>query len=215
MQIYLFSSSTKQNDLIYYDNVTRVTGPAMTWAMHTIGFLDINDEMKADEYFNRSYSLYTREPFNVWSESIPGMPAAGNFITGAGGFLQSVINGYGGIRLHFEHLQIGKSFVPKGSNNLEFKGITYLSNVFRLLVNETSKTLSVVNFDPTHVIRVTADGVGLGNLKQGFSVTVPRESEISLRPIATQCKLKETKVGDKAVHQTFNVIDDDWTLGSN
>ena len=187
----------------------------MTWAMHTIGFLDINDEMKADEYFNRSYSLYTREPFNVWSESIPGMPAAGNFITGAGGFLQSVINGYGGIRLHFEHLQIGKSFVPKGSNNLEFKGITYLSNVFRLLVNETSKTLSVVNFDPTHVIRVTADGVGLGNLKQGFSVTVPRESEISLRPIATQCTLKETKVGDKAVHQTFNVIDDDWTLGSS
>lgn len=187
----------------------------MTWAMHTIGFLDINDELKADGYFNRSFSLYTREPFNVWSESIPGRPAAGNFITGAGGFLQSVINGYGGVRLHFDHLQIGKSFVPKGSNNLDFKGITYLSNVFRLLVNETSKTLSVVNFDPTHVIRVTADGIGLGDLKQGFSVTVPRDSEISLRPIATKCTLKETKVGDKAVHQRFNVIDDDWTLGSN
>lgn len=201
--------------MIYYDGVTRVDGPAMTWAMHTIGFLDINDEVKADEYFNRSYSLYTREPFNVWSESIPGMPAAGNFITGAGGFLQSVINGYGGVRLHFDHLQITKSFVPQGSNNLELKGISYLKNVFSLMVNDTSKTLSVVNFDPTHVIRVTADGTGRGDLTQGFSVTVPRDSEIFLRPISTKCTLKETLVGSTVINQRLDVIDDEWTLGSN
>lgn len=38
---------------------------AMTWAMHTIGFLDLGDVNKAAEMFDKSYSNYVREPFKV------------------------------------------------------------------------------------------------------------------------------------------------------
>jgi hypothetical protein len=48
--------------------------------MHTIGFLDLDDEVEAKKVFERSYSLYTREPFKVWSEVLPGVEGAGNFI---------------------------------------------------------------------------------------------------------------------------------------
>ena len=41
----------------------------MTWAMHTIGFLDVNNEEKARETFNESYIPYLREPFKVSNNS--------------------------------------------------------------------------------------------------------------------------------------------------
>ena len=42
--------------------------------------------------------LYFQQPFKIWTETATGGGTMG-FITGAGGFLQSVINGYGGLRL--------------------------------------------------------------------------------------------------------------------
>jgi len=41
-------------------------------------------------------------PYNVWTESPHGGTI--NFITGAGGFLQSAIFGTSGLRLHSDHL---------------------------------------------------------------------------------------------------------------
>lgn len=56
---------TRRNDLHFYENVTRSTGPAMTWAMHTVNHLDINETNDADAMLLKSYSLYIRPPFNV------------------------------------------------------------------------------------------------------------------------------------------------------
>lgn len=56
---------TRRNDLHFYENVTRSTGPAMTWAMHTVNHLDINETDDADAMLLKSYSLYMRPPFNV------------------------------------------------------------------------------------------------------------------------------------------------------
>lgn len=187
----------------------------MTWGMHTIGFLDLKDEIEAAKYFQRSYSSYTREPFRVWSESMPGQPAAGNFITGAGGFLQSVINGYGGVRLHFDYMIIKDSFLPAGTSSLEFKGVTYLNNVFSLKVDEFNKTFTVVSYDPTNEIRMTINGVGQGNLKAGYSITIPRGNDIILRPKATSCTMKETVIGLEEINNPVKFTEDEWTLGSN
>jgi len=64
-QLYDMPASTRRNDLLVYANVTREDGPAMTWAMHTIGFLELNDLEEAAEIFNKSYQLYLRQPFKV------------------------------------------------------------------------------------------------------------------------------------------------------
>ncbi len=55
----------KRNNLLTYDRLTRADGPAMTWSIHSIGFLDLNDFDKADQNFRRSYASYVRSPFNV------------------------------------------------------------------------------------------------------------------------------------------------------
>lgn len=55
----------RRNDLLSYEPLTRDDGPAMTWSMHSIGFLELGDFDKAQQLFKRSYETYVRAPFNV------------------------------------------------------------------------------------------------------------------------------------------------------
>ena len=59
------SNEVRRNDLLAYERLTRIDGPAMTWSMHSIGFLELGDFNKADQLFQRSYQSYVRAPFNV------------------------------------------------------------------------------------------------------------------------------------------------------
>jgi hypothetical protein len=55
----------RENDLLEYENVTSPAGPAMTWGMFSVGWMDIGNYAKADSLFDRSYQLYYMEPFKV------------------------------------------------------------------------------------------------------------------------------------------------------
>jgi hypothetical protein len=59
------SDVVRRNDLLAYEPLTRADGPAMTWSMHSIGFTELEDFVKADQLFARSYQSYVRSPFNV------------------------------------------------------------------------------------------------------------------------------------------------------
>lgn len=54
----------RKNDLTIYQNVTDSGGPAMTWAMHSIGWLEYGEEDKAKDMFQKNFN-YMRESFNV------------------------------------------------------------------------------------------------------------------------------------------------------
>lgn len=66
--MYPFSRYSVLNDLKFYSNVTRDDGPAMSFSMYAISYLDANDELNANKMLTKSYKLYIRQPFNVWSE---------------------------------------------------------------------------------------------------------------------------------------------------
>ncbi|XP_077992790.1 protein-glucosylgalactosylhydroxylysine glucosidase-like [Glandiceps talaboti] len=59
------SNEVRQNDLDMYEPVTDPFGPAMTWGMHCIGHLELENYDKAEDLYDRSYSLYMREPYKV------------------------------------------------------------------------------------------------------------------------------------------------------
>lgn len=111
--MYPMANSTQKNNLYIYGNATREDGPAMTWAMHAIAHLDIG-EIPTEQQFQRTYAPYLQKPFYIWSEvrTDSGFVGVGNFITGAGGFLQLIMNGYAGIRLHDEYLEISNVRLP-------------------------------------------------------------------------------------------------------
>lgn len=116
-------ASTRQKNLLYYANVTDANGPAMAWSMYMIGFLEAVPSAATEEIFRRSFAPYIRKPFYVWSENAEGAESgAGNFITGAGGFLQLIIYGYAGIRINSDSLTIEKPTLPPNTNELKLNG---------------------------------------------------------------------------------------------
>lgn len=187
----------------------------MTWSMHTIGFLDIKDEENAAKMFEKSYRVYTHEPFKTWSENQPeAVEGSGNFITGAGGFLQSVMNGYAGIKLHFDHLSITNFYNPPESQGLSLKGINYLNSTFNLRIVKDSATLNFIKVSENLSILLV-------NATSSIEVTdttivFSRNQKLILKSTFNgfgACAMKETILGEKSAasilkmsHVTITVL---------
>ena len=92
--MFAMNLSTRLNDLEIYGNATRNSGPAMSSSMYAINYLDVDEVLKGNEMLEKSFRPYIRQPFNVWSEVVEGETGATNFMTGAGGFLQTIFNGF-------------------------------------------------------------------------------------------------------------------------
>lgn len=101
------SKEVLANDLSFYEGATSSTGPAMTWAMFAINWFDAGDYKRSALNFLRGYANILW-PFGVWSENPPVSNqhsiGSSNFITGAGGFLQSLIFGTSGMRIKHDGL---------------------------------------------------------------------------------------------------------------
>lgn len=55
----------RRNDLETYERLTDPGGPAMTWGMYSVGWLELGREAEAQALFERSYRPYVREPFKA------------------------------------------------------------------------------------------------------------------------------------------------------
>mmetsp|Transcript_8830 Transcript_8830/g.16879 ORF Transcript_8830/g.16879 Transcript_8830/m.16879 type:complete len:749 (+) Transcript_8830:64-2310(+) len=132
--------ATRQADLNYYASRTDANGPAMTWAMHAVGCLELGDKQAASVNFNRSFSN-AQPPFKVWTE-LPSGGGAVNFLTGMGGFLQAAVFGLPGLRIHEDHIELNPSFVD-GMESIKVRGIHYRGSVFNFEYDARSMSVHV------------------------------------------------------------------------
>lgn len=162
--MFPMSASTKKNDLIFYKNVTTLNGPAMTHSMFTIGWLEIGDIHQAVEAFGRNYDNI-QGPFKMWSEIRHGRGAI-NFITAAGGFLQSLVYGYAGVRSKADGLHFNLR-VPPNSTQFDLNGIKYNAFSIRLSISNSKSgqdcTVDVLEEAPSGYLYV---GIDKQHLKQ-------------------------------------------------
>jgi trehalose/maltose hydrolase-like predicted phosphorylase len=108
-----------QKDLDYY--LQRVgNGPAMTHAIFSILFARSGQAEKALEAFRNGYQPNLLPPFNVIAETAGGSNPY--FATGAGGLLQAMINGFGGIEITPRGLTQLKTKLPASWKSLTIKG---------------------------------------------------------------------------------------------
>lgn len=116
-------ASTRRNNLLYYANVTDSNGPAMSWSMYMLGFMESEPSAATDQIFRRSFAPYVRKPYYVWNENEDqAQDGAGNFITGAGGFLQLLIYGFAGIRINSDSVTLEKPSLPPNTTELTLNG---------------------------------------------------------------------------------------------
>ena len=137
------SFDVRRSDLSFYEPRTNPRGPAMTKSMFAIGWLDVGEPARAETSFNESY-VNAKAPFMVWTEGADGGGAV-NFITGAGGFLQSVLFGYGGLRLHGnKQLQFNPRLLP-GATQVKLIGIDYHGNSVDFVIGGSESEIMVTS----------------------------------------------------------------------
>jgi trehalose/maltose hydrolase-like predicted phosphorylase len=109
-------------DLEYYE--TRVPNegtPAMTQAIFTLLYARLGNADKALKFFKESYEPNLNPPFRVIAETKGGTNPY--FATGAGGILQSVLMGFGGIDITPKGISQIKSVLPRHWKKLTLTGI--------------------------------------------------------------------------------------------
>ncbi|XP_038106902.1 protein-glucosylgalactosylhydroxylysine glucosidase [Culex quinquefasciatus] len=135
------TESTKRNNMEAYAKVTAANAPAPTWSMHTIGWLDVDNLERAATDFSKNYQQFMRAPFYIWNERIEPTVGTPNYVPGAGAFLQAVVNGYAGVRLHTEEMTL-RPRLPPGTTRLHIPQIGYMRANFALDIRPNGFTLT-------------------------------------------------------------------------
>lgn len=126
-------TDTKQikKDLDYYSvRVPNEGTPAMTQAIFSLLYSRIGDSEKAYHFFKDSYVANLLPPFNVIAETKGGTNPY--FATGAGGILQAMLNGFGGLEITPAGITQLKSTLPKQWKILTLTGIGPDKKTFRV-----------------------------------------------------------------------------------
>jgi len=116
-----------KKDLEYYENVMgdKVLGPghspAMAHAIFSILYARRNEPETAYRLFLESYKPNEVPPFGVLSETAGGTNPY--FATGAGGFLQTLLNGFGGLDITDQGIIQLKTKLPKQWRSLTITGV--------------------------------------------------------------------------------------------
>ncbi|MFM8911914.1 MAG: glycosyl hydrolase family 95 catalytic domain-containing protein [Flammeovirgaceae bacterium] len=110
-----------EKDLKYYEPRYSPEGPAMGFSALAAAHARLGNIEKATELFAKCYKPNEVPPFGVLAETAGGSNPY--FATGAGGFLQAVINGFGGLTLSDAGITQIKTKLPKTWKSLEIKGV--------------------------------------------------------------------------------------------
>jgi trehalose/maltose hydrolase-like predicted phosphorylase len=110
-----------EKDLKYYEPRYSPEGPAMGFSALAATYARLGNLEKATELFAKSYKPNEVPPFGVLAETAGGTNPY--FATGAGGFLQAVINGFGGLTISDAGITQVKTKLPKTWKSLEVKGV--------------------------------------------------------------------------------------------
>jgi trehalose/maltose hydrolase-like predicted phosphorylase len=110
-----------EKDLKYYEPRMSAQGPAMGFSVMATLYARLGNAQKAFEIFGRSYSLNKVPPFGVLAETAGGTNPY--FATGAGGMLQAVLFGFGGLKISDEGILQVRAALPAKWKSLQLKGI--------------------------------------------------------------------------------------------
>jgi trehalose/maltose hydrolase-like predicted phosphorylase len=114
------NAASIKKDLEYYE--PRIgAGPAMTHAIFTILYSRLGEGDKAFKSFQNGYKPNELPPFRVIAENAGGTNPY--FATGAGGLIQGVLNGFGGLEITPKGIFQIKSKLPSTWKSLKIIGV--------------------------------------------------------------------------------------------
>ncbi|ODV88357.1 glycoside hydrolase family 65 protein [Tortispora caseinolytica NRRL Y-17796] len=149
---YSISLDQSRNDLQFYAQAQSPDGPAMTWAIFQISTAHLqNSGCSAYTFLEYSHQPYLRTPFYQFSEQLNDNPdenggthPAFPFLTGNGGFLQTLTHGYTGYRPAEDALILDPSISPQLEGGYAVNGLKWHGAVFNIEINMTETKITRV-----------------------------------------------------------------------
>jgi len=149
------SKKTLRNTMEYFSPEPYQTcdeNPGMTECIHLSNWLDLEEFGNAEYAFNRSKHAACYGPFNVRNEvdlhGHGGIFINSHFLTGEGGFLQAMVNGWGGIRINEDGIRLNPH-IPNNVTRITFSKIHYMDNSIRMTFDSLSLRLDLVEPNPS------------------------------------------------------------------
>ncbi len=122
--------SAIRKDLTYYEPRYSPEGPAMGVAILATLWARLGEPEKAHTYFTKGYKPNEVPPFGVISETAGGTNPY--FATGAGGMLQSIVSGFGGLDVTDAGVIQLKTKLPKQWKSLKITGVGVEKKTFEV-----------------------------------------------------------------------------------
>ncbi len=119
-----------RRDLAYYEPRLSPEGPAMGAAILSVLYSRLGEMEKAYAHFEASYQPNEVPPFGVLAETAGGTNPY--FATGAGGMLQAVLFGFGGLEITDEGIVQKKGRLPKAWQSLTITGVGKAGQTFKV-----------------------------------------------------------------------------------
>eukprot|EP00939_MAST-03C_sp_MAST-3C-sp1_P001815 g1815.t1 len=143
------SDTSLRNDLNTYEALYDDEGPAMTLSVSVVGWLRLGDRERANVHLVNS-TENIQAPFHVWTESRDPHQhqtlkdeGCYNFLTGAGGFLQSIIYGYGGISFDeaVDRVTIRPKGFPLDVSDMLLRSVSFRGGRFSVRLTEEGSSI--------------------------------------------------------------------------
>lgn len=119
-----------RQDLEYYEPRMSPNGPAMSVAVLATLYARLGEEEKAFQLFSQSYQPNEVPPFGVLAETAGGTNPY--FATGAGGMLQTIIFGFGGLDITNEGIRQTGGVLPNAWKSLTITGVGAERKTFKV-----------------------------------------------------------------------------------
>ena len=104
--------------------------------------------------------------------------------------MQSVVFGYGGLRLREGRLDIKVPPLPDGTDTLTLNGVHYRGNKLRLAITATSVSVEALEAEPeAAALHLCSASGGARPLVVGTALQIGRADAASIRPAGTCGKL--------------------------
>ena len=206
------------NDLRYYENLTSVPGVTRGFytgdSSYSIGYLrllrssfsppdGLSLKDLADDQFAQAFPHIDMSGFFVWREKVDGGHV--NFLTGAGGFLQNVLYGYGGLLASEEGLYVGQGVLPFTEvQALTFRGLRFRGQQVRVHFSEEEVQIDVI----VGAVDVSHYDVAAGEYK--YTATLTANSEQCSITLPQQRLLLTVAEADNGVGSGQGHDDTQW-----
>lgn len=168
------------NDLQYYatrTGVSRKTKGFFTGdSSMSIAFLQLRMIAEGVQQFMQAFR-HILPPWNLWTELDPTLmksPGHLNFLTGAGGFLENLLFGFGGIQYKAEELRIAPVLPPFNVTSLLIRNLNYRGRQIEVQFNVKELHLRLVQGMPLYV-RLESSRMPYQQLRLERKLIFPRQ----------------------------------------